>query len=220
MIIKTFKNNKEVIQPSSPEKFIDSLMEIIPLEIPDLLRTGSTNLKKNNFDKALESYRKVLQLDSGNIDALKNMGLIYIKQNNFEKALEYYNQVLVLDPNNTIVKKIIKQLGFFIENTADNLDGNCNNENKVNLEPYTKFDKKIFDNSNYYNPDISEASYSVIDRKTEENDEELKKRMNAFYKLLENEKLKNEKLKNKKILEFPDDFIRKQMRDSLSTSSC
>ena len=210
---------ERIFSPEDKERFYKII-------IKEHSNMGSIYLKQNNFEKALESYSKILELDSDNIMALNNMGLINIKLNNFENALEYYNKVLHLDPNNTKVKKIIKQLGFFIENTtdvadtADNLDGNCNNKNKVNLGPYTKFDKKIFDNSNYHNPDISESSYSVIERKTEENDEELKKRMKSFYKLLENEKLKKEELKNKKIIEFPDDFIRKQMRDSLSSSSC
>ena len=210
---------ERIFSPEDKERFYKII-------IKEHSNMGSIYLKQNNFEKALESYSKILELDSDNIMALNNMGLINIKLNNFENALEYYNEVLHLDPNNTKVKKIIKQLGFFIENTtdvadtADNLDGNCNNKNKVNLGPYTKFDKKIFDNSNYHNPDISESSYSVIERKTEENDEELKKRMKSFYKLLENEKLKKEELKNKKIIEFPDDFIRKQMRDSLSSSSC
>ena len=230
IIIKEHSNMGSIyLKQNNFEKALESYSKILELDSDNIMalnNMGLINIKLNNFENALEYYNEVLHLDPNNIDAHLNMGLINIKLNNFENALEYYNKVLHLDPNNTKVKKIIKQLGFFIENTtdvadtADNLDGNCNNKNKVNLGPYTKFDKKIFDNSNYHNPDISESSYSVIERKTEENDEELKKRMKSFYKLLENEKLKKEELKNKKIIEFPDDFIRKQMRDSLSSSSC
>ncbi|MCM1264896.1 MAG: tetratricopeptide repeat protein [Candidatus Gastranaerophilales bacterium] len=50
------------------------------------------------YDKAIESFQKVVSLDSKNADAYYNIGYAYIEKNNDRKALEYLTNAITIDP--------------------------------------------------------------------------------------------------------------------------
>ena len=68
--------------------------------IKNYLLLGNSYLERKKYKKALESFNKVIELDSNNKEAYYNKGYLYIALKKYEKALESFNKVIELDPNN------------------------------------------------------------------------------------------------------------------------
>ena len=75
----------------------------------DLFKVGLNYFKSQKFDKAIENFTKVLELNPKNLMALKVRGAAYAASNNLEKAINDWNKVLELDPNDTSVKDWISK---------------------------------------------------------------------------------------------------------------
>ncbi|MCE1164296.1 MAG: tetratricopeptide repeat protein [Bacteroidetes bacterium] len=52
-----------------------------------------------NLSKAKEYYRKSIEIDSANVNALGGMAYVFLRENNKMKAIEYYEKVLAVNPN-------------------------------------------------------------------------------------------------------------------------
>jgi len=67
---------------------------------------------KENTDIIINEIEYLLSLDPDNINAYRNLGLIYYyeKKDN-EKALYYFNEYLKLNPKDKEIKDIIKKIG-------------------------------------------------------------------------------------------------------------
>ncbi len=65
-----------------------------------------------SYNKAIEDYSKVLELDSINIMAYHNRAETYTKKDDLEKALTDYNKILLLDSAN-IANIYIKRAALF-----------------------------------------------------------------------------------------------------------
>lgn len=63
-----------------------------------LLKNGNKHLEKSEFDKALKSFDKILELDPESVDAIFYKGVIFRKTNKSDDALKCFNNVLELDP--------------------------------------------------------------------------------------------------------------------------
>ena len=104
------------------------------------LREGAEFENCSNFDRALESYEKALEVDPGNPTAIAGINRVIEKQAEFylefgkfyekkgerEKAIEYYKKAVEMNSNNTAVwnalksaiskpSKIQQIIGFFAE---------------------------------------------------------------------------------------------------------
>jgi len=51
------------------------------------------------IDKAVEHYRRAIQLNPNNIEAYNNLGNAYVKRNQFDKAIEQFQAAIALKPN-------------------------------------------------------------------------------------------------------------------------
>lgn len=63
---------------------------------------GTVKEKLNNFDEAIISYEKAINLDS-NFAALNNLGLIFMKKENFEVALNYFNMAISVNSDSSMM---------------------------------------------------------------------------------------------------------------------
>ena len=61
---------------------------------------GIARANQNDLEGAAEDYKKVQELDKGNIEALEQRALIMGEMSNFREAIENYSQILALDPEN------------------------------------------------------------------------------------------------------------------------
>jgi tetratricopeptide (TPR) repeat protein len=59
---------------------------------------GLSYQQKSNFDKALEEYNKVLELDPSSGSALNQLATAYMSIRNYEKAIEYYKKYISVHP--------------------------------------------------------------------------------------------------------------------------
>ena len=77
---------------------------------------GVTLQLKGNFNEALESFNKALELKPTNTGTLNHLAECYERVKSFEDAKKYYNKVLDFEPNNKIALKglsrILIKFGF------------------------------------------------------------------------------------------------------------
>ncbi|MDA3780528.1 MAG: tetratricopeptide repeat protein [Bacteroidales bacterium] len=58
-----------------------------------LYLAGNLNLKNNNFDKAKETFIKLIEIDDSEIDFYLNLADVYLKNKEFNGALKIYNEI-------------------------------------------------------------------------------------------------------------------------------
>ncbi len=90
-----------------------------------LLKAGELK-KQRKYDHvgpvlgvALRSFQKVLKLDSVNISALTNIGMVYYELNRFEIASFYFQKVLRYQPENHIALQNMGNAKFWLNKDAD-----------------------------------------------------------------------------------------------------
>ena len=54
---------------------------------------------KGLADEEIQAYKKVVELDAGNLDALYNLGHSYRQKGMYKEAIVSYKKVLEIDPN-------------------------------------------------------------------------------------------------------------------------
>ena len=72
-------------------------------------KIGNVALDSADYDKAIECYKKAIEVDSNYFDAYHNLGLAYSNKEEFDTAIEYYTKAVEL--NDTAVSTIFS-LGF------------------------------------------------------------------------------------------------------------
>ncbi|MFH1612556.1 MAG: tetratricopeptide repeat protein [bacterium] len=75
-------------------------MPEIEEKIPELLKTAKEFVNQKEFDKADKLYERVLFIDSNNIEACYQMGIIYVQRNDLDKALIKFRTILNKDTQN------------------------------------------------------------------------------------------------------------------------
>ena len=90
---------------------------------------GLNDYQKNEKIKALENYKKALDLDKNNVEINKELAFLYADFGDIEKSKEYYLKALEISP--------------YDENILENLLNIFYNEN--NIEDFMKYSKQILD---------------------------------------------------------------------------
>ena len=90
--------NNDKVSVQVQENFSDSL-GILPL-----INEAHTYYSNKNFEKALETFFKVYELDNKNLHTLINIGNIYYDLNKHTDAIDFYKKALEIDPNNINVR--------------------------------------------------------------------------------------------------------------------
>jgi tetratricopeptide (TPR) repeat protein len=82
----------------------------------DYYKNAKNELSKNNYESAIENYKKSLNLKENNIACLTELGNLYERLNNFNEAIEYYKKIILIE-NNVVNKCItLNQIGVCYSN--------------------------------------------------------------------------------------------------------
>jgi tetratricopeptide (TPR) repeat protein len=60
---------------------------------------ADTDENKRFATQAIEEYKKVLTVDSSNINSVKGIAYLYLQEKKFDDAKQYYNKAVHIDPN-------------------------------------------------------------------------------------------------------------------------
>ena len=92
---------------------------IYPQYIKPLLHSAKLFMENEQYDKALDDYRKAVDLDPDNLSALKGIGYIYDLRGNLTKAQIFYDRILDINPFHAIAAN---NLAFILAEKNENLD--------------------------------------------------------------------------------------------------
>jgi len=68
-------------------------------EAASLLTSAFSAMDTGDYQKAVEGFAKVLQLDAKNLNAMKMSAVSYMRLKNYEKEAEMYDKILAADPS-------------------------------------------------------------------------------------------------------------------------
>ena len=86
-----------------------------PLFIYSYTNLGIIHQKEGEKEKAIEYFKKVIEIDTKNINGYNNLGLVYASQGNYHEAINNYFKSLKIEKRNLIaIKSIIFLLTYFI----------------------------------------------------------------------------------------------------------
>lgn len=74
------------------------------------LKSGCVSQSKQQWDAAIHSFQKALDLEPGNVSALYGLGAVYGERGQHEQAIKYFKQYLEIIPDNEQVKFHIARL--------------------------------------------------------------------------------------------------------------
>jgi tetratricopeptide (TPR) repeat protein len=99
-------------------KYLDNALVIDSLDYHAMMAKGYYYQVKNDKDKAIEAYKKILVINPRYGEALFNLGLIYLENDDLVKAKEHFNIVIQEAPN---FYKAYYYRGFVSEKEGDKL---------------------------------------------------------------------------------------------------
>lgn len=67
-----------------------------------LYNNGLAQTDSGNFQEAIKSYLKAIEIDSNYCDAMDNLGLLYRRQNNLDEAIVWYERSIKVFPDNIV----------------------------------------------------------------------------------------------------------------------
>ncbi len=68
-------------------------------QVRQLLRLGKDLLEAGNLKESCDTFIKVLDIDSMNLEAVKNLGIISMQADNIEQAKFFFKQAIEIDPS-------------------------------------------------------------------------------------------------------------------------
>ena len=77
------------------DNYISENFKNLPVTMgePDSLQNGFRLYNEGQYNSALEQFETILQKDSTNYLAKKNLGIVYLRLGNYDKALLYFQQL-------------------------------------------------------------------------------------------------------------------------------
>jgi len=70
-----------------------------PISAEEHFRQGNEFSQAAEFEQAAEEYRKVLELEPQNVDAMTNLGVAYYNLGKLDEAVEQYRKALTIAPS-------------------------------------------------------------------------------------------------------------------------
>lgn len=104
--LKSLVSRKPGVMPILKEKMWARKL----LEVPNLQREALSLVNGDQLLEAEKIYIEIIKRDPKNIEAYKNLGMIYLKQKNFGDAKAAFRQVVKLDPKNKEILLELKKL--------------------------------------------------------------------------------------------------------------
>jgi tetratricopeptide (TPR) repeat protein len=97
--VEKFEATKDAKWLDSASVSLQSAETLNPDSVGVRLAAGLLNESRSQYLRALEDYRRVLDIEPRNVDASVRIGRIYETMNMPEKAIASYSQAIALDPN-------------------------------------------------------------------------------------------------------------------------
>jgi tetratricopeptide (TPR) repeat protein len=76
----------------------------------ELVELGKFNFLASKPDKAMESFKRALELSPGNPDIYYNIGIVYESINNLVEAKKCFERVLKINPNHKLSKQHLEKI--------------------------------------------------------------------------------------------------------------
>ena len=102
-------------------------------KIDDFFQIATHNLKIGNYQDAKKYFEIILNIDSKNVFALYNLGIVFQELGEFEKAIELYEKVLRFKPKN--VEDVYLGLGIVFKTIGDYKKSLESYENAIRTNP-------------------------------------------------------------------------------------
>jgi cytochrome c-type biogenesis protein CcmH/NrfG len=102
-----YKTNSEsnIASPKGPEIDYEQREKLLKAEVKKnqdntaaWIQLGHVYFDTDQYQKAIDAYKKALQLDPRNADVLTDLGIIYRRSGQPQKAIESFDQAVVIDP--------------------------------------------------------------------------------------------------------------------------
>jgi len=71
---------------------------------------GKFYFLNNNFNEAVDEFKKVIEINPGNAEAYYNLGLISESENKIDEAKEFYSRAVSIKPDYKIAKEKLEKL--------------------------------------------------------------------------------------------------------------
>ena len=110
------------INPDLALDILNRLLAIDPEYIPAFAELGDVQFKKDNYTKAIEAYRKFIEIPGVPVERVVNYASLLYFTKEFAKSLEVVNKVLEKDPNNFVMRRLQFYDNFELENFAPGLE--------------------------------------------------------------------------------------------------
>ncbi|MFX1275651.1 MAG: tetratricopeptide repeat protein [Promethearchaeota archaeon] len=69
-------------------------------DIKEIIEEGKRHFREGHYEEAIVAYKRVINAEPENIDAMINMGISYVELKDYEKGIELYKRVLEIEPEN------------------------------------------------------------------------------------------------------------------------
>ena len=110
------------INPDLSLDILNRLVAVDPEYIPAYAELGDVYFKKNNYTKAIEAYRKFIEIPGVPVERLINYASLLYFTKEYPKSLEVINKVLEKDPENFVMRRLQFYDNFELENFALGLE--------------------------------------------------------------------------------------------------
>ena len=81
-----------------------------PNDVAFYINRGNRYDEIGETQKAINDYKKSLELNPNYSEGLNNLAIMYCKERDYNTALKYFEKALYLNPDDQIIKKNIKML--------------------------------------------------------------------------------------------------------------
>jgi Flp pilus assembly protein TadD len=107
-------DRRTVLSPEKPERPV--ILKKRSVDYQRNLDQGHQWYKEGQYDKAIEEFEKVVQVDPDSVEASQCLGDSFFRMGQLEKAKEAYERVRQLDPENV---NVLENLGVIFANQGD-----------------------------------------------------------------------------------------------------
>ena len=91
--------------------FLSSVLSVSAQSDEKAIRRGNRNYKSANYEKAIENYRKALQIRPNNAKAQFNLGDVYYAKQSYDTAYNEFQKVLELSPDVKLKSDAVYNMG-------------------------------------------------------------------------------------------------------------
>ncbi|MDR0232845.1 MAG: tetratricopeptide repeat protein [Dysgonamonadaceae bacterium] len=96
----------KAINPDLALEILLRLLEIDPSYIPAFAELGDVYYKMNNYTKAIEAYRKFIEIPGVPVERLINYASLLYFTKEYAQSLEIINKVLASNPENFVMRRL------------------------------------------------------------------------------------------------------------------